>query len=315
MTDFLLTIIRILLSSVFAVSGVTKIADLSGTRAAIRGFGIPFPSLMAILVPITEALIAILLIPIATYTWGAAGVMILTMVFSAVMVGLLLKGRKPDCHCFGKLYSTPIGRHALVRNAVLFFLASLLILQGPGWSLRELPARVSPMHLAVVAMTVLGSSLVLHRLRISEPSTIARLVAQPHGVSTKGEHHAGPRSARSTSGVDGSTLIVFIDPDCPACTALLPSIAQWQEQDRSILFLLVSFGTEERTRPHLIEHGIRGAVFDPDRQLQRLLQVRATPSAVLAEPSLLGGENLVSGMRDISVLIGSFSSGPVQAKG
>src|SRR5207247_2089163 len=43
----------------------------------------------------------------------------------------LARGRTPDCHCFGKLHSEPVGWTTVARNIVLAGLAGFVLLQGP----------------------------------------------------------------------------------------------------------------------------------------------------------------------------------------
>jgi peroxiredoxin len=42
----------------------------------------------------------------------------------------MVRGRKPDCHCFGQLHSEPVGRQTLIRNAVLAAVAGLVVAWG-----------------------------------------------------------------------------------------------------------------------------------------------------------------------------------------
>jgi len=44
----------------------------------------------------------------------------------------MIRGRKPDCHCFGQLHSAPVGWPTLVRNGVLAVFAGWLASRGKG---------------------------------------------------------------------------------------------------------------------------------------------------------------------------------------
>ncbi len=54
----LLLLARLLLSGVFAAAGATKLADLTGSRRAMRGFGLPSPlaAPAGIALPVAELL-------------------------------------------------------------------------------------------------------------------------------------------------------------------------------------------------------------------------------------------------------------------
>src|ERR1700680_980546 len=128
-----LVIARLLLAAVFGVSGIAKLADLSGTRKSIADFGLPgfltWP--VSRLLPLFELACAIALIPALSAWWGAAGVLAMLVVFLAAILVNLARGRTPDCHCFGQLHSERIGWKTVVRNLVLVAISSLLVWQGP----------------------------------------------------------------------------------------------------------------------------------------------------------------------------------------
>jgi peroxiredoxin len=130
--DALLLAARLILAAVFAVSGISKLFDLSGSQAAMRSFGVPerFTRAGGIALPIAELVIAVLLIPTATARWGALLALILLAVFIAGISYSLSRGRKFDCHCFGQLTTSEIGPPTLIRNAVLAVLAAFVVISG-----------------------------------------------------------------------------------------------------------------------------------------------------------------------------------------
>jgi uncharacterized membrane protein YphA (DoxX/SURF4 family) len=119
--SLILLFVRVLLAGVFLVAGLAKLADLAGSRKAVRDFGIPvvFASPLGTLLPLAELLVAVLLLPVATAWWGAVGALVLLLVFVGGISYNLAQGRTPDCHCFGQLHSAPVGWPTLARNAVL----------------------------------------------------------------------------------------------------------------------------------------------------------------------------------------------------
>src|SRR5687768_1480467 len=98
---------RIILAAVFAISGLSKLADWSGTRNAITNFGLPAwaASPLAIVLPAIELVIAVTLIPSTTAIWATAGSIALLAAFTTVIGLNLAKGRTPDCNCFGQLHT------------------------------------------------------------------------------------------------------------------------------------------------------------------------------------------------------------------
>jgi peroxiredoxin/uncharacterized membrane protein YphA (DoxX/SURF4 family) len=128
---------RLLLAAVFLLAGALKLADPAGTRKALRNFGLPGALVKTgmILLPLAELLVAVLLIPVSTAWYAAWGALILLGVFLLAVGVAMALGRKPDCHCFGQLHSSPVGWPALVRNIVLAACAGLL-----AWGSPRIPA-------------------------------------------------------------------------------------------------------------------------------------------------------------------------------
>src|SRR5687767_5406519 len=110
--NIILELARVLLASVFLLASLTKFADLAGSRRSLADFGVPAPFVgsAGILLPVVELIVAVALIPAATAPYGALGAFLLLTLFVAGIGINLARGRRPDCHCFGQLYSKPIGR-------------------------------------------------------------------------------------------------------------------------------------------------------------------------------------------------------------
>src|SRR5918997_3363420 len=123
---------RLLLAVVFVAAGVAKLADREGSRRAIADFGVPvaLAAPLGTLLPLAELAVAAALIPTATVLWGALGALALLLLFVAGIGANLARGRRPDCHCFGQLHSTPVGWSTLARNGVLAVVAALLVWRG-----------------------------------------------------------------------------------------------------------------------------------------------------------------------------------------
>jgi peroxiredoxin/uncharacterized membrane protein YphA (DoxX/SURF4 family) len=137
--DIALLLARLVLTAVFIVSGVGKLADLPGSRKATAGFGVPerFVPTAAVLLPIAELIVAAALLFTASAWWGGLGGLALLILFIGVIGFNLARGRTPDCHCFGQLHSKPIGWSTIVRNVALSAVAAFIVVGGwndPGTS-------------------------------------------------------------------------------------------------------------------------------------------------------------------------------------
>ena len=132
--DVALLASRLLLASVFAVSGVAKASDFSGTRRTVTDFDAPeWASLpVALLLLVTEVAIAVALVPTSTAHLAGAGAAALLVAFIVVTTVAIFRGRAPDCHCFGNLHSSPVGWRTVVRNVALLALALFIAIAGWG---------------------------------------------------------------------------------------------------------------------------------------------------------------------------------------
>jgi peroxiredoxin/uncharacterized membrane protein YphA (DoxX/SURF4 family) len=131
--EFTLLASRLLLAAVFLLAGAAKLVDPLGSRKALRDFGLPsiLARPMVLLLPCLELAVALALIPARLAWYGAQGALALLIVFLIAVAVAMLRGRKPDCHCFGQLHSAPVGRSVLIRNIVLAACAGWLVLRGP----------------------------------------------------------------------------------------------------------------------------------------------------------------------------------------
>src|SRR5438105_12312351 len=132
--SLLLLFARLLLCAVFLVAGLAKLADLAGSRQAMRDFGVTskLADVFGVFLPLAELAVAVALIFPLTVWWGAVGALVLLLIFVAGIGYNLALGRTPDCHCFGQLHSAPAGWSTLIRNLVLALIARLVVGFGRG---------------------------------------------------------------------------------------------------------------------------------------------------------------------------------------
>jgi len=123
---------RLVLALVFVVAGLAKLAHRNGSKQAVADFGVPavLAAPIGVLLPLAELVVAATLIPASTAWWGGVGALVLLLLF-VVGIGInLLRGRRPDCHCFGQLHSGPAGWSTLGRNGVLAAVAAFVVWEG-----------------------------------------------------------------------------------------------------------------------------------------------------------------------------------------
>jgi peroxiredoxin len=100
-------------------------------------------------------------------------------------------------------------------------------------------------------------------------------------------------------------LLVFVDPGCGPCTALVPSLARWQEQHREALTLvLVSRGTPDENRAKVVGHDGLRMLLQTDREVAEAYQAHGTPGAVVVRPDGTIGGPVAMGAEAITRLLG-----------
>jgi uncharacterized membrane protein YphA (DoxX/SURF4 family) len=121
---------RFVLAGVLGAAAWAKMSDPPGTRQAAREFGVPAAaaSAVALVLPVAELTVAVLLVfGGSAAVVGAVGAVLLLSVFIVAIAVSLARGRRPDCHCFGRLRSEAVSPRTLVRNFVLVLLAVVVL--------------------------------------------------------------------------------------------------------------------------------------------------------------------------------------------
>jgi peroxiredoxin len=237
----------------------------------------------------------------------------------------LARGRTPDCHCFGQLHSAPVGWNTLARNGVLAAVAGFVLWggyeggAGPGtlsWLGALSTAQLLGLLGGVVVLALLAgqwwflihllgqNGRLLVRLEAVEASlaTDGSVVPSQNGSTVHQEAEGLPVGSEapqfSLTGLYGETLtleamrssgktvmMLFTDPGCGPCNALLPEVGRWQEEHAEKLTLaLVSRGAVEDNKTKAQEHGLSNVLLQKDWEVSESYEVSGTPSAVLISP-------------------------------
>jgi hypothetical protein len=125
-------VVRVGLAAVFLLAAVSKLADRRASRAAVVAFGVPEHAAGALSAGLIggELAIAAALLFDASKTVGAVAALALLAIVSAAAATNLLRGRDPECRCFGRLSRSSIGWATLTRNALLTSIAGYVAAGG-----------------------------------------------------------------------------------------------------------------------------------------------------------------------------------------
>ena len=345
--SLLLLLLRLVLAGVFAVAGLAKLADLAGSRQAMRDFGVPgkLADLFGLLLPLAELAVAVALVVSIIAWWGGVGALALLLIFVAGIGYNLAHGRTPDCHCFGQIHSAPAGWSTLIRNVVLAGFAGIVVgfgrsTGGPG--AMELLAQMTVSQRlelvvgALLLVLLIGEGWLLMQMMTQQGRLLLRIEAletrlgqappQP-GAPAAGLAVGSPAPAFNLPGVHSETMtlealrslgkplvLLFTDPGCGPCTALLPDVGQWQRDHAAKLKVaLISRGTVEANRAKITEPGVTNVLLQKDREIAEAYKAFGTPSAVLVRQDGTIATPLAQGADAIRALITSTLNPPAAA--
>jgi peroxiredoxin/uncharacterized membrane protein YphA (DoxX/SURF4 family) len=345
-----LLLARLLLAVVFGVAGLAKLADHAGSQQALHDFGMPglLAKPFGVLLPVAELAVAIALVPTISAWWAALGALALLLLFVAGIGFNLAHGRTPDCHCFGQLHSAPAGWSTLLRNLVLAAVAGFIVWQGQqnagasavnwlgaltmaqriellvgvivvvllaveGWVLLKMLSQQGRLLLRIEAIEAELTAHGMAPLPGSAASSVAGLpvgtIAPTFALSTLTEETVTLNALRA---LGKPVVLLFSDPGCGPCTALLPQVARWQRDLASKLVVaLISRGDPEANRQKVTEYGLTHVLQQQDREVAEAYQAYGTPGAVLVRRDGTIGSPVAQGADAIRALITSAMNLPV----
>ncbi|HWD85639.1 MAG TPA: MauE/DoxX family redox-associated membrane protein, partial [Solirubrobacteraceae bacterium] len=320
-----------------------------GTRTAVGEFGVPEPvrGSVARLLPIAELAVAGALLVPGVARWGALGAVALLALFTAAMTRSMVRGEAPDCHCFGALASEPVGWRTLVRNVLLAAVAIFVVAGGwssPGPSAVAWLGNLSPagtiatagggalaLTAAVAAVCMLGllrqnGRLLLRvdelerRLDLAgvdvpaapEPPAAGLAIGSPAPPFTLPGLYGEQITLESILALDRPALLLFTDPACGPCNALMPKLGEWRLQHGNALSLaVISRGTADQSRAKAREHGLGSVLLDADLATYNAYEIPATPAAVLIDGEGRIASPAAAGAQAIEAVVAQAVGNPI----
>jgi peroxiredoxin/uncharacterized membrane protein YphA (DoxX/SURF4 family) len=143
--------------------------------------------------------------------------------------------------------------------------------------------------------------------------------SQAPGFSLKGLHRES-RTLESLRSAGKPILLLFSDPNCGPCTAMLPEIGRWQKEYAETLTLaLISRGESKENKTQAAEHDLMNVLLQKNWEVSEDYEVGGTPSAVLVSPDGKVASPVARGAEGIRTLL-SHADGerlqlPMQSQG
>jgi len=311
----ILTFPRFALSVIFGVAGAAKLLDLRGTREAVTNFGVPpsFAKAIAFMLPLTEIGIALGLLFAKSAWQSALAASVLLMMFVVAIGVNLLRGRAPECHCFGQLYSRPLGWSTLARN-LLFAVCAVFVF----WQVQLEPkealaaahtsaAQSASLFLAVAAFTTL---LLLWNRR-------KRSVVNDRDPGSRGlalHSPAPPFDLASYEGNRGSLdlllhcgkplLLIFTNPNCGPCVTLFEEVSDWQrDHSEQITIALITQGTIKDNFVNVTRNSLANVLLQQKHEVAEAYRATVTPTAVVVSLDRKIASEIAAGAEEIRHLL------------
>jgi len=311
-----IVLVRIALSVVFSLAGVTKLMDQPGTREAVKNFGAPnaITPAVAFVLPFIELAIAVgLLFSETTVVSSIAGILLLGLFVVAISVNLA-RGQTHDCHCFGQLYSRPLGWPTLARNIIFMLGAGFVLWQA---TLTASPGIVATLvTLSTVGWTLLALAVavivsVFLYLQQRHRKALAAAVG-PEGLPIDSiapdfelpAYHGGKKSLAQLLDHGKPLLLLFTNPHCGPCVVLFKEIKEWQDahQDR-LTIALISRGTIKENFVNVARNGLGEVLLQKEREIGEKYGGLATPTGVVVNPDGRIASRVATGADEIRGLL------------
>ncbi len=313
----IIVLLRLALSAVFGIAGVTKLLDQRGTREAVKNFGSPesLAPALSIVLPIAELAIATGLLFAGTVGAGALAALLVLGLFVVAISVNLAQGHTHDCHCFGQLYSRPLGWPTLVRNLVFMLGAGIVLWQAqasPAASVFNMLAQLSSFQwLLLIGALVMVVGILIY-LQRRQKSLAAKTSGPPQGLPLDSiappfelpAYAGGTSSLAQLLAYGQPLLLIFTNPKCGSCVVLFKEINEWQESHREQLTIaLISFGTIKENFVNVARNGLGEVLLQQEREVAEKYGANVTPTAVVVNAGGRIASPLAAGADEIRKLL------------
>ena len=311
-----IVVLRLALSAIFGVAGVTKLLDQRGTLSAVKNFGAPefAAPVLAFVLPFAELAIAAgLLFNSSVWASALAGLLLLGLFIVAIGVNLA-HGRTHDCHCFGQLYSRPLGWSTLVRNIVFALGAGFVLWQAQRGTSPDIVETLAGLNafqwLLAIAVVIAAAAIMFYlqrRQRLAAENVVSPLglpldsIAPPFDLPA---YEGGRKSLAQLIDYGKPLLLIFTNPNCGPCVVLFKEIKDWQQSHgEKLTIALISKGTIKDNFVNVARNRLGQVLLQEKGEVGDKYGARATPTAVVVNTSGRIASPVAAGADEIRKLL------------
>ena len=232
-------IVGSIVAAVFVCSVFGKLRAKAVTKDSLEEFGVPkkFVDLGYWALVLWEAVLSLgLLVPRTRRISGVCAFTSLA-VFTGAVVNLLIRGKTPQCSCFGNIGNSRIGNHTIVRNVAL---AGLSTVTFAGRTNRKVISREWFGRYGLAIVVAIQGVLLVRLLRQFGLLIKSSGLGQPTGPKKGDTAIVEPNSAMDTLLVSAwektrAAPVLFLSEGCQFCEMILTKMAEQPEDDIHII--------------------------------------------------------------------------------
>jgi thiol-disulfide isomerase/thioredoxin len=242
----------------------------------------------------------------------------------------LARGQTHDCHCFGQLYSRPLGWPTLLRNIIFGLGAALVFSQAtlaasPGIVSTLIKLSAAGQVLLAVAVAVIVVVFLYFQQR-HRKALAAR--SGPEGLPIDSiapdfelpAYHGGTKSLTSLLEQGKPLLLLFTSPHCAPCIVIFKEIKEWQEAHRDQLTIaVITRGTIKDNFVNVARNSLGEVLLQKEREVGEKYGGLATPTGVVVSPEGRIASRVAAGADEIRALLNNVlanaNGGPQKAEG
>ena len=308
--------VQLALSLIFGIAGITKLIDQRGTREAVENFGAPssLAPAIALVLPFVELSIAAGMFFGGFVRWSALAAILVLGVF-IIAIGInLSRGNTHDCHCFGQLYSRPLGWPTLARN-ILFALAAAFVFWQNAGSQDLVPTLAgvlgtAPLIVLLAAFVgLVGLAIYLQRraAQKSQEQWEGLPIGTPAPPFNLDTYDGGKQSLTELLDYGKPLLLLFTNPMCGPCIGLFHEIADWQRSHTNQLTIaLITRGTIKDNFVSVARNGLGYVLFQGEEPVSEKYRAMYTPAGVIVNTDGTIGSTVAAGSDGVRELLQNF---------
>ncbi len=296
LAEYVIWALRVVSAAVFVAAAFGKFTEPNSVRHSLADFGAPARLVApgALALPVTELVVAVLVLFPATAVAGCVAALVLLAMFTVAVGVQLRRGRRPRCSCFG--VSAPVSGWTVVRNAGFAVLAASALVgsvavpglpwmlpTGPGLGLTAVLVLTVVQVRQAILLRVLRAEVAV--LRANRPRT-GGLPADTPAPDFELPDVTGRRTNLAALLAEGRpAVLLFVHPDCAMCTMFAAEFAYWRARAAGRITLVPIGGGDPETNAAWADRfDVTGLLVQHRAEVAGRYRLHSTPAAVLVDP-------------------------------